>query len=949
MKKFLPFILILFILVGLFSPIGQVYASQANPKEICNADLSNTPCTPEFCFTSEGAIYRSGISKANCPTTGGYNWGTREQYGRGTEARTAATDIVPGDTPASGESEFEKNSGSCTTLVAGNVEDCIVKLIYYIFYVIPAFLLSLAGKFFNVIISLTLSSLLYTSSPFISEAWGIVRDLSNLFFILILLYIAIRTILGIGGSDVKKMIVQVIIMALLINFSMFFSKIIIDSANILALVFYNKINVETTVNGQRRDNLPTINQSKTGIEEKDVAGGILSAFDPTKLLSAEFFKKAKEKTQAVGMGVIGTAAYVAGGAYLGTFIPVPILGTVIGAAGGYVTSQVVGLFISTDKVPPGLMIGIILTAGMMMLFAAYAFFIAGLAFISRLIELWVLIIFSPFAFMSSTIPLFQKIEGIGWDEWIKRILKLSFMAPIFMFFLYLIFKLVSLDIFKSLADRSFPDQGTLEALVLMIIPAMVILILLHKSTEYAKKVSGELGGMVIKGASVALGIAGGLAIGGIAQGLQATAGRAGNLLASSARLKEMEGREGPGVRNAFARFAGGRLRTIGNVAADSNFDARKGAVGAVLGAAEGVTGLQFGKASKLLTGKDSYRQDRKKRDEQRRKRAEELKVGPDEALTQNLRKVEGAHQDLLVDQITDEDGHKHGNAEYIELLDTRITAQRARANNYSARSRENPTGINSATGNTYKKDAQIAQDIAADSEGERKAIKDAGVFISSTGKILDYSQNTTTKQVTEETRNNVTSLAANTKSQVDTALKNIEKEEAENAEAIKGATEVLSEAEKARNTATQKGDTEAIARTTKALRDATANLEKIKTDGTESIATAKSAHEKAIERAAKATEALKKVEDNVAKNGVGGRSINDLEDKDIPHAHHAVERSTRKRQRGYAEGLESSNRFWSGGQYNPTNIGRAEVNETVHNIRMNAKLDSGHGGKGGGH
>src|SRR3990170_2344816 len=346
MKKFLPFILILFILVGLFSPIGQVYASQANPKEICNADLSNTPCTPEFCFTSEGAIYRSGISKANCPTTGGYNWGTREQYGRGTEARTAATDIVPGDTPASGESEFEKNSGSCTTLVAGNVEDCIVKLIYYIFYVIPAFLLSLAGKFFNVIISLTLSSLLYTSSPFISEAWGIVRDLSNLFFILILLYIAIRTILGIGGSDVKKMIVQVIIMALLINFSMFFSKIIIDSANILALVFYNKINVETTVNGQRRDNLPTINQSKTGIEEKDVAGGILSAFDPTKLLSAEFFKKAKEKTQVVGM------------------------------------------FISTDKVPPGLMIGIILTAGMMMLFAAYAFFIAGLAFISRLIELW---------------------------------------------------------------------------------------------------------------------------------------------------------------------------------------------------------------------------------------------------------------------------------------------------------------------------------------------------------------------------------------------------------------------------------------------------------------------------------------------------------------------------------------------------------------------------------
>ena len=80
----------------------------------------------------------------------------------------------------------------------------------------------------------------YTKITGINIAWKVVRDLANMAFIFVLLYAAIQTILGIG-SDTKKLIVRVIVVAILINFSLFFTKIIIDVSNILALLFYDAI------------------------------------------------------------------------------------------------------------------------------------------------------------------------------------------------------------------------------------------------------------------------------------------------------------------------------------------------------------------------------------------------------------------------------------------------------------------------------------------------------------------------------------------------------------------------------------------------------------------------------------------------------------------------------------------------------------------------------------
>lgn len=101
---------------------------------------------------------------------------------------------------------------------------------------------ALGGKILNGVIFYTVGQMSanYKDLTAISDAWEAIRDLANMTFIFILLYAAIQTILGIG-RDVKKLIVNVIIVAILINFSLFFTQVVIDASNILAILFYDAI------------------------------------------------------------------------------------------------------------------------------------------------------------------------------------------------------------------------------------------------------------------------------------------------------------------------------------------------------------------------------------------------------------------------------------------------------------------------------------------------------------------------------------------------------------------------------------------------------------------------------------------------------------------------------------------------------------------------------------
>jgi hypothetical protein len=493
-KKIIPYLLILIALVGLFG-VGE-RATAESPNGICEV----VGIKPSHQMTFEACGEKSketSLARYKIIWTEAKEGATPITIKEASEEEKAA-EVAAAQAKQEGATALEQSFPACKPW-SFSVDGCLLRLYYFIFITIPSWLLILTGLFFNAIVAIALSSEMYSStSSFILDAWTVVRDLSNIFFILILLYIAIKIILDMGGHEAKQMIAKVIIMALLINFSMFFTKVIIDTSNVLALVFYNKLTVKT----EKSDGKEELYTPSTKFNERDIAGAFMSSLNPNKLLTGGFYNKITEgMSQKPESGVAKK------------------------------------ILVGVTSVP--VMLGVMFVYGIIILFAVYAFFIAGFSFMSRLIELWILIIFSPFAFMSFTIPKLTGMDYIGWDAWLKRLLTVSFMAPIFMFFMYFIFMLLKKDIPGSLARSGGADQSFIEVILFMIIPALLILILLLKATEFAKKGSGKFGEVLMTGAKIAGGFALGAATGGASMALQGTVGASALKTANRDDLKSL--------------------------------------------------------------------------------------------------------------------------------------------------------------------------------------------------------------------------------------------------------------------------------------------------------------------------------------------------------------------------------------------------------------------------
>jgi hypothetical protein len=113
----------------------------------------------------------------------------------------------------------------------------------YVIIVILAALLWVAGVALDQIINLTVihAAASINGIESIGVMWQVFRDLANLVFIFMLLYVAIATILQVNGVNWKRILVQIVIAAILLNFSLFIAKVVIDISNMFAVAFYNKM------------------------------------------------------------------------------------------------------------------------------------------------------------------------------------------------------------------------------------------------------------------------------------------------------------------------------------------------------------------------------------------------------------------------------------------------------------------------------------------------------------------------------------------------------------------------------------------------------------------------------------------------------------------------------------------------------------------------------------
>jgi len=158
--------------------------------------------------------------------------------------------------------------------------DFSFEAIAWLFAKIGAIIHSIFAVFFSIaglLLDMAFGLEKFTEAGIVQMGWVIVRDLVNMFFVLILLAIALATILRVESYGIKALLPKLIIIAVLINFSLVIAGAIIDFSQVLTHFFYDEIRGNTGVSAQlaKVANIQKVWElnDEAAIPEK-VAGGV---------------------------------------------------------------------------------------------------------------------------------------------------------------------------------------------------------------------------------------------------------------------------------------------------------------------------------------------------------------------------------------------------------------------------------------------------------------------------------------------------------------------------------------------------------------------------------------------------------------------------------------------------------------------------------------------------
>jgi len=394
-----------------------------------------------------------------------------------------------------------KNADGCSIFNAATWGRCIIDTQLFIIdhTVIPFFaaFLSLCSMLFETVIYLGIVkfSVIIGSENggWITNIWGTVRDILNVGVIFVLLYAAINVIVGRGG-EIKKLISGVILFGVLTNFSLFFTKAVIDISNVIALEFYNQMRVEKSIDTiSFNDGLgATIVQ----------ASGLRKFYEPP--------------NSSTGDG---------GG---------------IGADSKNKNSVLKDSFLFRLA-----MIVVFIAVGFMFLQAAFIF-------LGRTVSLIFLLIFSPLMFAGGV---FEPLQD--WlKKWHKEFIGQVILAPVFFILLYV--ALTILASLKSALDiqiKAIENQngGYLLSAGLIILVGAITIFTFSLALKKAKEMAWSVGGKAAGWGNKLGGFALGGALGGAAKLGQATLGGLGAKMAGGtgvmARAGQMMSKSSFDVRN----------------------------------------------------------------------------------------------------------------------------------------------------------------------------------------------------------------------------------------------------------------------------------------------------------------------------------------------------------------------------------------------------------------
>ncbi len=404
-----------------------------------------------------------------------------------------------------------------------SLEGCIAVVTFTILQV-ASWVLWVAAILFNATINYSLNMANFIKDiPIVDVGWTVFRDVTNLLFIFIILYIAINTIIGNEGYGIKKLLGKVIVGAMLINFSLFFTQAMIDASNIFALQFYHKIVADAKGANTTSGN---------GANNSDYDSGISAAF-----------------VNAMGLQQIY---------FLGS-----------GTAEGSVQANAGDENLSNTKLGlnAGNLILVSLGGTVLVLITAFVFFAGAFMLLARTVVLIFLMILSPIAFMGNILPALGKYTGEWWSKLSSNLL----FAPVYMMLLYLVINMVTGSTFKKLGggNGTFADMfaggknwiPTVITFVVLIMMMVGCLMIAAKLGVYGGKWAESFGKGMAKNLGMGLSGVGVAKWAGVGIG-RGSAGWAGDKISESKFLARMSTKPGFGRLAAYTMQRGDKLKDV---------------------------------------------------------------------------------------------------------------------------------------------------------------------------------------------------------------------------------------------------------------------------------------------------------------------------------------------------------------------------------------------------
>ena len=161
--------------------------------------------------------------------------------------------LAPGETIKKGQGTFPDQKPAAAVSCTGSWWNyihpvCIMRYgfswVGAMFVYVGIKIVIIAGGLFEAALKYTIvefGKYLQLLKPGIDVGWTALRDIANIIIIGLFVFIAVNIILGVKDFGDKKRVARVLIVAVLINFSLLFTKVIVDASNFTAYQFYSQM------------------------------------------------------------------------------------------------------------------------------------------------------------------------------------------------------------------------------------------------------------------------------------------------------------------------------------------------------------------------------------------------------------------------------------------------------------------------------------------------------------------------------------------------------------------------------------------------------------------------------------------------------------------------------------------------------------------------------------